>query len=212
MGEHRRPPYRWFLVGPERSGTSIHIDPIGTSAWNASLVGHKLWLLLPPSTPREIAKGKAVMRKDEDDEAIMYMRDIFPRIKERYGDDLVKEMWFLQKPGDIVFVPGGWWHVVVNLDDTIAITQNYCNSVNFEYVWTRFRKERKKLSVKFLKKASKYNTKIFTFANFLNERDKFVMWDEHQLLNKKRSKDDENKKSTNNSSSSSSSSYSSDSD
>ena len=27
------------------------------------------------------------------------------------------------KAGDVVFVPSGWWHLAVNLEETVALTQ-----------------------------------------------------------------------------------------
>ena len=131
VGEKRRPPYRWFLIGPERSGTTIHIDPLGTSAWNTLISGRKRWILFPPELKKDFVKGKNEMLKGEDDEAINYFVDIYPRMKEKYlsvrpSSSEYSNLWayeFIQEPGETVFVPSGWWHTVINLDDTIAITQ-----------------------------------------------------------------------------------------
>ena len=81
VSESRRPPYRWVLLGPERSGSTVHIDPLATNAWNTLLHGQKRWVLFPPHVPKRVVKGRGLIRSDEDDEAIHYFMFILPRIQ-----------------------------------------------------------------------------------------------------------------------------------
>jgi histone arginine demethylase JMJD6 len=150
VGEDRRPPYRWLIIGPERSGSGIHIDPLGTSAWNALLYGHKRWVLFPPS----IAKEVVAPRKGHDRGGISWFMHMYQQTKKpdwKGG----KPIEFIQQPGETVFVPGGWHHTVLNIDDTVAVTQNFCSKTNFRLVWPRTVRGRPKLSVRMRKELGK---------------------------------------------------------
>lgn len=168
-----RPPYRWFCIGPKRSGTTVHIDPLGTAAWNAVTHGKKRWVLFDPKEAKKVVKGKDLIKDGEDDEAIMYFDYILPRIKKEHPELKVYEG--LQGPGEVIFVPGDWWHGVLNLEDTVAVTQNYCGPDNFDLVWKKTRKEREKVAYLWLRNMRRYAPDLHERALAMNREDKFRM-------------------------------------
>mmetsp|Transcript_13504 Transcript_13504/g.20557 ORF Transcript_13504/g.20557 Transcript_13504/m.20557 type:complete len:410 (+) Transcript_13504:35-1264(+) len=182
ISERRRPPYRWFLIGPERSGTTIHTDPLGTAAWNTLIAGKKRWVLFPPSTPKRWAKASQFCKKGEDDEASQYFMQMLPRLKrdakkypERYQGLEIYE--FTQNEGETVFIPHGWWHAVLNLTHTIGVTQNFVSErvCNFDAAWVKTRTGRKKMAWKWLEQLKQHHPHLAKRALELNRRDNFVM-------------------------------------
>ena len=42
--------------------------------------------------------------------------------------------------GETIFVPAGYWHTVLNTEDTVAVTENFMNDANKEEVIGELRK------------------------------------------------------------------------
>lgn len=207
------------MVGPERSGTSVHVDPLATSAWNTLIHGQKRWVLFPPHVPKSVVKGRDLVRDDEDDEPIHYFMYILPRIKRKAaaacfcgGDQPVGSDYrdfacyeFTQNPGETVFVPNGWWHAVLNLTHTVAITQNFCSSRNFDEVWMKTRVGRKRLAWKWLCQLDVRYPHLAHRARSMNYRDRFLMKYDPAVIAmreaQRRQSDEESDRSSNNDSS-----------
>eukprot|EP01018_Ginkgo_biloba_P024962 Gb_23638 [translate_table: standard] len=117
-----RPDYRWLILGPARSGSSFHIDPNSTSAWNAVIKGSKKWILFPPDV---VPPG---VHPSPDGAEVAAPVSITEWFMNFYGETRrwqKRPIECICKAGEVLFVPNGWWHLVINLEDSIAITQNY---------------------------------------------------------------------------------------
>lgn len=72
-----------------------------------------------------------------DREAISWFAHVHPLTK-RKDWKAAKPIDLIQHPGETVFIPGGWWHAVLNLELSIAITHNYASTTNFPQVTLSF--------------------------------------------------------------------------
>lgn len=139
-----RPAFRWLLIGNQRSGSKWHIDPNKTSAWNAVVRGKKRWLLLPPGCPPPgVHPSRDLGEVTQPVSLIEWFRNFYGELR-RTADQ--NPAWDLKEgtcgPGDCIFIPCGWWHCVLNLeDDTIAVTQNYASDAYVHSI-RRFLRER----------------------------------------------------------------------
>lgn len=132
-----RPDYRWLIAGPTRSGSGWHKDPNYTSAWNTPLSGRKLWLMLPPHVaPPGVYVSEDGAEVTAPVSLIEWLDDFYLETKRLHGPPSASSgrgggggdgqlLEGICGPGETVYVPSGWWHLVVNLEESVALTQNF---------------------------------------------------------------------------------------
>ncbi|XP_022784782.1 bifunctional arginine demethylase and lysyl-hydroxylase JMJD6-like [Stylophora pistillata] len=135
--EELRLDWRWIIMAAKRSGSGWHVDPANTTGWLALVQGAKLWGMYPPSVYHiPGVKNNYYQKRDYDmEDAFYWWIYTRPYLKSNLPIECV------QKPGDIVFIPTGWWHSVVNLDDTVSVTQNFCNKYSLRNCLTELREQ-----------------------------------------------------------------------
>ena len=123
-----RPDYRWLIAGGVRSGSSWHVDPNATCAWNACVVGQKKWILTPPGKP------PPGVTASDDGASVTSPISLYEWFRVFYSSlvDMRRSVAVgslaleaTVRAGEILFIPQGWWHCCLNLQPSIAVTQNF---------------------------------------------------------------------------------------
>ncbi|MDE1462002.1 cupin-like domain-containing protein [Spartinivicinus poritis] len=110
-----------IFIGNKGTGIKNHQDSMGTHLWSAQICGRKRWLISPPEMMPYLAEGEASWLEREQSIAK------YPEFAEAACLDFVLE------PGEILFLPVGWWHQTILLDDSISITQDIVNESNIDH-------------------------------------------------------------------------------
>ncbi|KAK4628926.1 F-box protein [Fulvia fulva] len=119
----QRPDHRWLIVGPDRSGSTFHKDPNATSAWNAVLKGSKYWIMFPSSPSLPPPPGVFVSEDQSEVTSPLSIAEwLLGFHAEARKTPGCKEG--ICGEGEVLYVPSGWYHLVLNLEASIAITQN----------------------------------------------------------------------------------------
>lgn len=91
--------FRFVYMGPAGTFTPLHRDVYGSYSWSANVVGRKVWWLFPPGVEKELV--------DEHGNLLFDVRG---------HPGAGRGIKILQQEGEVIFVPSGWHHQVVNVD------------------------------------------------------------------------------------------------
>ena len=103
-----------------RAGVSDRGREIGEALFDRRLSSDRDWGLTSRFHFGGFAAGGG-------DGALAWFRDVLPALGEAE-----RPLECTVAPGDIVLIPAGWWHAVLNLETSLAVTENFATATDFE--------------------------------------------------------------------------------
>ena len=123
----QRPDHRWLIVGPARSGSTFHKDPNATSAWNAVLTGAKYWIMFPSARAGRTRPPPPGVFVSADQREVTTPLSIAEWLLGFHAAARATPgcREGVCAAGELLHVPGGWYHLVLNLAPSVALTHNF---------------------------------------------------------------------------------------
>jgi histone arginine demethylase JMJD6 len=111
LGSHPRDWYELFVSPAAVSHTCVHFDGGMTHAWSAQVTGNKRFYLWPPfqGQPRDSVHIHRYPTEDG--------------FEELFGHAYPSEV--VIRPGEVLFVPAGWWHTTFTESQSVTISGNF---------------------------------------------------------------------------------------
>jgi hypothetical protein len=117
--------YRFLYLGTNGTSTPMHHDVLKSFSWSVNLTGCKKWTFVSPDQEKLLMDAFGNV-----------LENIYDYDQNRFKDAInVQTLEIDQAPGQIIFVPSGWYHQVVNIGETLSINHNWINAHNLECVF-----------------------------------------------------------------------------
>mmetsp|Transcript_7612 Transcript_7612/g.25906 ORF Transcript_7612/g.25906 Transcript_7612/m.25906 type:complete len:461 (-) Transcript_7612:115-1497(-) len=123
--------FRFAYLGPAGSGTAVHHDVLRSCSWSANVAGVKQWVLWPPGSEAPLRAGREALLEHVWDDQSWRLPDA------QHAAVLAARrsaLHAVQRPGQAMFVPAGWYHAVRNATDCVSINHNWCNAADIQGV------------------------------------------------------------------------------
>jgi ribosomal protein L16 Arg81 hydroxylase len=114
-------PAKGLFISQRGARTGLHVDPWGSDALLCQMYGGKTWAMYGPDQKQYLQSDHGVVDLDWPN------RQQFPDF-----DKACATFEFTLEPGEILYVPNGWYHAARSDTDSISLTWNFVHRAGVE--------------------------------------------------------------------------------
>lgn len=105
--------------------TPLHTDVFGSFSWSANICGTKKWLIIPPGNESKLKS----LNNNQMPHNFYSIPNFYSELQSMNGLEVI------QNSGEIIYIPSGYIHQVINTEDTISINHNWFNATNINIIF-----------------------------------------------------------------------------